>query len=88
MEGEFGIDCMYNFNERSLKKAYKPGAESHSREGFKFLFSLNGIFVCLAAEPTVNMSYLSLKVVVASAQPRAGQRCAFTIWVYKSIINQ
>lgn len=39
MEGEFGIDCMYNFNERSLKKAYKPGAESHSREGFKFLFS-------------------------------------------------
>lgn len=55
-------DCMYNFNERSLKKTYKPGAESHSREGFNFnfLFCSNGIFVCLAAEPTVNNSYLSL----------------------------
>lgn len=31
-------DCMYNFNECSLKKTYKPGAESHSREGFNFLF--------------------------------------------------
>lgn len=31
-------DCMYDFNECSLKKAYKPGAESHSREGFNFLF--------------------------------------------------
>lgn len=54
-----------------------------------FLFLSKWYFVCLAAEPTVNKSYLSLiGSCAALAQHCAGQWRAFTIWVYKSIINQ
>lgn len=39
-------DCMYNVNECSLKKTYKPGAESHSREGFNvFIFFVKMVFL-------------------------------------------
>lgn len=67
------------------RKTNKP--ESHSTEGFNLLhfFCQIWYFVCLAAEPTVNKSYLSLWIVVLRWP---GQRRAFTIEVYESITNQ